>query len=91
MNYTTEQLQKIEECATLYMRISDIAYFIGVNPQVLRADIALKNSDAHVSYNKGKVTSIKALREQEMTLAKVGSPLAIQNCRDNLIDMEEDE
>ena len=91
MNYTTEQLQEIEQCAALYMRISDIAYFIGVTPHVLRADISQKGSEPHMRYHKGKTTSLKALREQEMTLAKIGSPLAIQNCRDNLIDMEEDE
>lgn len=38
-----------------------------------------------------KVLSKVQLRTQEMKLARIGSPLALDNTRKNLLDMEDDE
>lgn len=91
MIYTQEQLVNVEKMASLYMKISDIAFIIGVSPEELRSDIANNFSDVSKAYNRGKASSKVALRAQEMQLAKVGSPLALENCRRNLLDMEDDE
>ena len=91
MIYTEVQLRQIEKMASLYMTISDIALIIEVSPETLRSDIAYKNSDVSRAYYKGKASSKLALRSQEMQLAKVGSPLALENCRRNLLAMEDDE
>ena len=54
-------------------------------------DIAVKNSDAYKAYNRGKVSTKLELRKQEIMLARVGSPLALENSRRALLDMEDDE
>ncbi len=46
---------------------------------------------AYKAYHRGKVLSKVQLRSQEMKLAQIGSPLALDNTRKNLLDMEDDE
>ena len=77
MTYSAEQLQQIENFASIYLKISDMAVILGIPAEVLREDIA----DA---------SKVKLLH-QEMMLAQVGSPLAIENTHRNLLDMEDDE
>ncbi len=91
MTYSDKELQQIEQMASLYLPISDIALILGINAEVLRRDIKIKESPAANAYLKGKVSSKIALRKQEMMLAKVGSPLALDNVRRALMDMEDDE
>ena len=91
MTYSDEELQKIEEWAQIYLPISDMAVILDIPPEVLREDIRNKSSMAYKAYHKGKVLSKVQLRSQEMKLAKIGSPLALDNTRKNLLDMEDDE
>ncbi len=48
-------------------------------------------SDVSKAYRRGKAASKVKLHSQEMMLAQVGSPLAIENAHRNLLDMEDDE
>ncbi len=91
MTYSQPVLQKIEEFASIYLKISDIAAILDVPADVLRSDIADRSSDVSKAYRRGKATSKVELHSQEMMLAKVGSPLAIENAHRNLLDMEDDE
>ena len=91
MTYSTLQLEQIEKMAALYMTITDIATILNVSSEQLRWDISQKDTDVSKAYHKGKVSLKLALRTQETMLAKVGSPLALENCRKNLLDMEDDE
>lgn len=91
MTYSEEELQKIEEWAQIYLPISDMAVILDIPPEVLREDIRNKSSMAYKAYHKGKVLSKVQLRAQEMKLAQIGSPLALDNTRKNLLDMEDDE
>lgn len=91
MNYTNEQLNMIEQYASIYLPISDIAVILEITPEQLREDIHDCQNPASFHYRKGKALSKVQLHSQEMTLAKVGSPLALQNARDNLLAMEDDE
>ncbi|MCD8395327.1 MAG: hypothetical protein LUC85_10960 [Bacteroidales bacterium] len=43
------------------------------------------------AYRRGNAASKVKLHSQEMMLAQVGSPLAIENAHRNLLDMEDDE
>lgn len=81
----------VEKLASLYMTVSDIATVIDVYPEQLRRDIKMRQSEVGKAYARGKVASKLKLRKQEMALAQVGSPLALENSRRALIDMEEDE
>ena len=91
MTYSDLQLQQIEKMAALFLPISDIATILNVPADKLRFDISQTNSEVSKAYHKGKAALKLALRQQETMLAKVGSPLALENCRKNLLDMEDDE
>lgn len=91
MTFTEEELKQIEQMASLYMSISDIATILGVWPEELRRQVKIKGNLASIAYNKGKTMRKLELRKQEIQLAQVGSPLALENARQALIDMEEDE
>ncbi len=91
MRYSDQELKKIEEWAQIYLPVSDMAVILDVPPETLREDIRDKTSPAYKAYHRGKVFSKVQLRTQEMKLARIGSPLALDNTRKNLLDMEDDE
>ncbi len=91
MVYTEEQLKQVEQFASIYLKISDMAVILGISPTLLREDIADRNSEVSKRYHRGKAASRVKLLHQEMQLAYVGSPLALENTRNNLLDMEDDE
>lgn len=91
MNYSTENLEKVERLASIYLPISDIADILEIPAEVLREDIANKSTEVSMRYRKGKATSKVKLFQQEMMLAQIGSPLALETTHKNLLDMEDDE
>ena len=91
MTYTEQQLEEIEKFASIYIKISDMAVVLGIPADVLRSDIKDRNTEVSSRYYRGKASSKVKLHQQEMALAMVGSPLALQNASNNLMDMEDDE
>lgn len=91
MTFTKEQLEEVEKYASIYLPISDIAILMGIPADMLRDEIRNKNTDVSKAYNRGKAASRVKLHHQEMLLAQVGSPVAIENAHRNLLDMEDDE
>ena len=91
MTYSETELQQVEQYASIYLKISDMAVILGVPAESLRSDIADHNTEVSLRYRRGKAASKVKLLHQEMMLAQVGSPLAIENTHRNLLDMEDDE
>ena len=91
MNYTDKQLEDIKKMASVYMTITEMASIMNLNKEELKSDILMDGSPANRAYYSGKNSAKLLLRKQEMELAKVGSPLALENCRAALLDMEDDE
>ena len=91
MNYSETDLQQIEKFASIYLKISDMAVILDIPSDILRSDIADRTTDVSKAYRRGKAASKVKLHTQEMMLAQVGSPLAIENAHRNLLDMEDDE
>ena len=91
MTYSDNQLQQIEQHASIYLKISEIAVLIDVDECELRSDIQDRSTEVSRRYRRGKTSARARLLEQEMKLAQIGSPLALENARNNLIDMEDDE
>ena len=91
MEYSEEVLTQIEQYASIYLKISDMAVILGIKAEDLRRDIADRTSVVSQRYHRGKAASRVKLLHQEMQLAYVGSPLALENTRNNLLDMEDDE
>lgn len=91
MTHSEDTLTKIEQYASIYLKISDMAVILGISPTQLRSDIADRTTEVSKRYHRGKAASRVKLLHQEMQLAYVGSPLALENTRNNLLDMEDDE
>ena len=89
--YSEKELQQIEKFASIYLKISDIAVILDIPADVLREDITDRTREVSEAYRRGKAGSTVKLHSQEMMLAQVGSPLAIENAHRNLLDMEDDE
>lgn len=89
--FTPEQIEQISKYASIYMSISDIALLLDVPADILRDEVRNRDSEVSKAYYRGKVASKVKLHHQEMLLAQVGSPLAIENAHRNLLDMEDDE
>lgn len=91
MKFTQEQLEQINKWASIYLPISDMALMLDVPAEMLREEIRNKHTKVSLAYHRGKAASRVKLHQQEMLLAQVGSPLAIENAHRNLLDMEDDE
>ena len=91
ITYSQKMLEQIEQYASIYLRISDMAVILDVPAEKLRADIADRTTEVSKRYHRGKAASKVKLLHQEMQLAYVGSPLALENAQKNLMDMEDDE
>lgn len=89
--YSQEKLTQIEQLASLYMKPSEIALIIGVEAEVFKSDIAVPGSPAYTAYSKGKITQKLEVHKQMAMLARVGSPLALEQSQRALLDMEDDE
>lgn len=90
MLYTEQDLQQIEKFVSIYLKISDMAVILDIPADILRSDIADRTTDVSKAYRRGKAASKVKLHSQEMMLAQVGSPLAIETAHRNLLDMEDD-
>lgn len=91
MDYSQEILEQIESYASIFLPISDMAVILDIPAEVLRSDISDRSTEVSKHYHRGKAASKVKLHHQEMQLAYVGSPLALENAQKNLMDMEDDE
>lgn len=91
MIYSKEQIDQIAEYASYLTTISDISILMNIDADELRTDIMDKSSDVSKAYYKAKTITSMNLRKQEIDLAKVGSPLAVQLTNGYIINMDSDE
>lgn len=91
LDLTDDQLNQVEQFASIYLPISDMAVILDIQPEKLRMDIANRKTEVSKRYHRGKAASKVKLLHQEMQLAYVGSPLALENTQKNLMAMEDDE
>jgi len=91
LELTEEVLTQIEQYASIYLKISDMAIILDIPAEKLRSAIADRTTEVSKRYHRGKATSKIKLLHQEMQLAYIGSPLALENTSRNLMDMEDDE
>ncbi len=91
MNLSLSQIEQIRELASLLTPIRDIAVLIDVDEDLLRVELSNSKSLARRAYAYSKAKSALQLRKQEIELANVGSPLAVQLTSSYLLDMTSDE
>jgi len=88
MYYSEEIIEQIGALARDLTPIRDIAFILDLNEDYLRQAIADKHSAVRSAY---KAQTRLSLRRQELELAKVGSPLAVQQSMSYVRDMNVDE
>ena len=54
MTFTEQELEQIEQLASLYLSVTDIATVMGVRPEELRKQIRIKDDPVAIAYQKGK-------------------------------------
>lgn len=91
MDFSTEQIKQIEELAAILTPISEMAVLLDVDADELRNEIRYRKSPVSRAYYRAKAETSTRLRRQELELANVGSPLAVQQVRGYLLDMDSDE
>lgn len=89
--FTPDQIDQVSKYASIFLPISDMAMLLDIPAEILRDEIRNRGSEVSKAYYRGKAASKVKLHQQEMMLAQVGSPLAIENAHRNLLDMEDDE
>lgn len=87
----TEVLDRIAELARDLTPISEIAALLDINEDMLRMEINDKSSPVRHAYMKAKAETARELRKNELELAKVGAPLAVQLTSNYLKEMQADE
>jgi hypothetical protein len=69
-------IELIEEYASLFFTVDEIAMLIDVDTQELRREIKSNKTDAAKAYYRGKLKTQIELRRQTLEFAKKGSPQA---------------
>lgn len=91
MEFTSAQIDRIKELATMLTPVSDIAVLMDVDERCLREIISDKSHPASIAYRKGKTERALQIRQNELELAEAGSPLAVQLVGSYIRDMDSDE
>ena len=91
MQYSQEQLEKIKELAGLLMRPDHIALLTQIDVEEFKRNLKHKTSEVYIAYETGRANTILELRSQELKLAKLGSPAAVEAVQKFIIDQEIDE
>ena len=91
MDYSTEIIDRVRELAECLTPISDMAVLLDVDIDELRMAIRNRKTPISRAYHHAKATIALKLRKQEIDLANVGSPLAVQLTNSYLVNMDSDE
>ncbi|MBE0663755.1 MAG: hypothetical protein IH597_14970 [Bacteroidales bacterium] len=91
MNLTTDQLQKVEEYAALFLSLREIACLLTTDYSLIADDFHNTKSLLHQAYFRGKTKSKLELRQKVVPLAKLGSPQAQSLTEDYIKEQEQEE
>ena len=70
MEFTSAQIDRIKELATMLTPVSDIAVLMDVDERRLREIISDKSHPASIAYRKGKAERALQIRQNELELQK---------------------
>ena len=91
MDYSQEQLQKIEQLALILTPASEISALLELkNEDEFLLDIATKGSPARAAFMRGMAKTANELREKNIELANACAPSAIEQCFHDLKHMMND-
>lgn len=90
MDYTKEQLQKIEELAKILTPSNEIATLMSFDEDLFLLDLVTKGNPARRAFMKGMASTAKTLRQKNLELANACAPSAIEQCFRDLKQMLND-
>lgn len=90
-HYSNEQISQIKDLAAALTPISDIAILMDLDVYQLRDALADPSSPVSQAYKRAKAETMLSIRRNELQLASMGSPLAVQLAGSYLINMDNDE
>ena len=91
MDYSQEQLEKIEELARILTPASEMSALLQLeNEDQFLLDLSLKGSPARIAFMRGMATTAQELRSKNLELAKACAPSAIEQCFKDLRQMLND-
>ena len=73
MEFTSAQIDRIKELATMLTPVSDIAVLMDVDERRLRGIISDKSHPASIAYRKGRAERALQIRQNELELAEAGN------------------
>lgn len=76
INLSEEQLKQVQEYASLFLTIDEIAILLEIDFSDLKKAVCSKTNSAYKAYNKGKLLTKIELRKNVIKMAKHGSPQA---------------
>lgn len=89
---TLPKEEKVEELASLFFTISEIALFIGMKPDELKDIISFDECDPlSIAYRRGKLQTQIKLRFDTARFAASGSPAALEDMKSFLSKQNFDE
>lgn len=88
MNYTQEDIDRVEEYAGYLMNISDIATLLDFDEDEFRECLDIKTHLLSKAYKKGKVQIILELHQGDIQAAKLGSPASLEQTRKYLLEQQ---
>lgn len=91
MPFPKDIIDGISSLASDLTPVSEIAALLGIDEDALRSELCDTSSEVRRAYLKAKAGTAHMLRRQEIELAKVGSPLAVQLTSTYIRDMTADE
>lgn len=91
MQYTPEQIETIGKMARIFMKPSSIADYLQINVEEFQMDLQDRSTEVSQVYHYHKAASELEIKAREMEMARLGSPMGIENVNRNLLDMTEDE
>lgn len=71
-----DKIAAIEDYASLFLTIDEIALLLDLDAETLRREIRFKKSDLAKAYWRGKLQTVIAMRRQTLTYSTKGSPTA---------------
>ncbi len=82
MEYTGEQLGRIEELAGAFMTVDEIALLVQIERKTFRYEVLKPGTPINEAYQRGKLISKEAIQKNIVKMAQMGSPQAQKDVRD---------
>jgi len=79
-------IEKLKEYAADLLPVHTIAVLMDLDVIALQEAISDRTNDISKAYYRGQAETIAAIRKQEVALAKAGSPLAVENVSNYIIE-----